>query len=49
MKAIVIIEIVIMLIISIFSGYAIGKSKREVYQKDKEINELKNEFRNYKK
>lgn len=48
-KIYVIIATVIMIILSITSGYLIGQAKREVYQKEKEIQELKNEFRNYKK
>lgn len=47
-RIIVIIETILMLIMSISLGYAIGQTKREVYQKEKEIQELKNEFRNYK-
>ena len=48
-RIIVVIETILMLITSISLGYAIGQTKKEVYQKEKEIQELKNEFRNYKK
>ena len=48
-RIVVVIETILMLIVSISLGYVIGQTKREVYQKENEIQELKKEFRNYKK
>lgn len=43
-RIIVIIETILMLIVSVSSGYAIGQVKREVNLKQNEIRELKNEI-----
>lgn len=48
-KIYVIIATIIMIILAISSGYAIGQAKRETMLKERELQELKNEFRNYKK
>lgn len=44
-----IITTILLLILAICSGYEIGQAKRETMLKERELQELKNEFRNYKK
>lgn len=48
-KIIIILETILMLIMSISLGYAIGQTKREVYQKENELQELKKGIEQNKK